>query len=724
MDNDLGAGTSLKLPSLEEDSEQKPKHLWDYWRIIWEGRRMLCGILGAILFITFVGTLSLPKIYKGEALVRISPRGEKVLGIGEERNVLSVNFIELDRYFNTEFVTIKSKDFLQKVVERKNLGALRSFEGVKDIPSVLKGMIRADRKASTYVAVISAKSRFPEDAAAIANAVAEVYSVIGIEKARDNAASNIMKLSEQLEEVQKKKSAEEMALYEMKKAHEITDPELDEMISSADIGQLSTSLSKFNEERLNLGSVLKEIEDVKDPSDYANYFKIKDIAQDQIIAELASELREVEDDLVEQEALGRMKDHPSIKGLIRRMDAIQGRLNEEIRNKIERTRKDFNRLVEIESKLKEAMESKKSSLVDKTPEYADYRTKELNIQITDEILQQIQKRVAEYEIIPKILSNPVEIVEKAVVPPFPVFPRMKMNLFVAFVFGLGIGLGVVFFLDYVDVSVKTVEDVEQKLNLPLLSVIPKYDEKTSHLAREAFQTLRTSLLFSSKGRAWKSVLVTSSAPKEGKSAITIQMAKTLAETGDKVLILEGDLRRPSIEKQLDLKSRYGLTDYLISDNDHDWKNLPVSTGSKNLYFLPSGPLPPNPSFILGQEKFIKLVEKLKEHYDWVIVDSPPVTFVSDSLILASVVDMIAMVIRHDDTDREVIKRALTSLRNVNSNIVGAILNGVDMGKAYNREFYYGRYYYGRYYDYTSEEGSLDSAGKDSKEKKVEKASSG
>jgi capsular exopolysaccharide synthesis family protein len=266
---------------------------------------------------------------------------------------------------------------------------------------------------------------------------------------------------------------------------------------------------------------------------------------------------------------------------------------------------------------------------------------------------------------------------------------MVIGVFLA----LLIGTGAVFFMDYLDNTIRSSEDVEQFLQLNLLAVVPREVDATRSAAREAYQTLRMSLLFSRKTRAANAVLVTSAGPQEGKSQTIVNLARVLASGGEKVIVVDCDLRRPTIHQRLQLSREGGVTNYVLSSDDASAYVKP--TVFPNLFAITCGPIPPNPAEVFGHERFLNLLSELKKSYDWVLIDSPPVISLADASILASMTDMVAFVVKHNANDKDLIRRSVNNLRRVNPSIVGAVLNNVDLGRSHYKDYYYlGYYYYG------------------------------
>jgi capsular exopolysaccharide synthesis family protein len=219
--------------------------------------------------------------------------------------------------------------------------------------------------------------------------------------------------------------------------------------------------------------------------------------------------------------------------------------------------------------------------------------------------------------------------------------------------------------------------------------------------KEAYQTLRTALIFLSKNRERKIVLVTSTAPQEGKSSTTAELGRALAGAGDKVLLIDCDLRRPTQHVHLGLTRDNGLTDFLAAPQPFlNWRAYVKPAGSENLHVVTCGPIPPNPPELLGSERFKRFLAEARDAYDWVLLDSPPAVSMSDATLLAGLVDLVLLVVRHNHTDRDLVLRTLQQFRRVGANVAGVILNNVDLSRAYEKEYAYAGYYYA--------EGSKDS----------------
>jgi capsular exopolysaccharide synthesis family protein len=244
--------------------------------------------------------------------------------------------------------------------------------------------------------------------------------------------------------------------------------------------------------------------------------------------------------------------------------------------------------------------------------------------------------------------------------------------------------------DAVDNKIKDAEDVERRLHLEVLAAIPRYKDEDDEIAREAYQGLRTALLFSRRKGHGQVVLITGAAPGEGKTTTLLQLGRRLADAGERTLLVDCDLRKAHLHTRLDVPREPGFTDYFL--RPVEVKSLVRPTGFAHLSLIPVGALPPNPPALLAREELEAAFDLLRREFQWILVDSPPVAAVTDALLLARQADSTVLVVQQNRVDRTVVRRAIASLRKVTPHLLGAVLNAVDVRS---------KRYYGYGYDYAS-----------------------
>jgi tyrosine-protein kinase Etk/Wzc len=341
------------------------------------------------------------------------------------------------------------------------------------------------------------------------------------------------------------------------------------------------------------------------------------------------------------------------------------------------------------------------------------RVNSVNAELYTFLLQKQQEaRIAQAS-----TTSNIHIVDLALTPKIPIKPNKKKNLALGFILGLMLGVGLAFLLDYMDQTIKTTEDVREKLGLNVFGIIPRIpfaDEDVNLPSKrlvttlapktpvvESFRALRTNLNYASAKQKHKIIMVSSSLPNEGKSTISGNLAVVLSQTGAKVLLMGCDLRRPSLYEMFSQKNVPGLVDLLVDNNQSALRHL---TNPK-LDFLPAGTVPPNPAEILESKRMGKLLDKVRERYDYVVIDAPPVLPVTDTQILAPKVDINLIVIEPCRVPEKAAMQMVESLRSVDAKIAGVILNDKSGRgfKYYGNYGYYGNKYYRGYYGEENEE---------------------
>jgi capsular exopolysaccharide synthesis family protein len=278
----------------------------------------------------------------------------------------------------------------------------------------------------------------------------------------------------------------------------------------------------------------------------------------------------------------------------------------------------------------------------------------------------------------------------------PVRPRPLLNMVLSLIVGIGAGIGLAYFVEYLDTSVKTIEDIESLMKVSVLGVIPQkvkpfVDPSAEAAHKEAYRVLRTNIRLSKKLASGKALCVTSGSVGEGKSLTVFNLAYCFAEMGDRTLVIDSDLHRPRQHRILGIGNRPGLANYLVGETPLD--DVIRDTKVPNLHMIPSGKLQSGVHGLLASEKMQALVALLKERYDIVLLDSPPIIGVSDASLLVRYVDGVLLVIQHRKYPRAVSSRAKDMVVNVGANLLGVVLNNINVSKDYTYYYYQQHYYY-------------------------------
>ncbi|MDH3494270.1 MAG: polysaccharide biosynthesis tyrosine autokinase, partial [Acidobacteriota bacterium] len=390
----------------------------------------------------------------------------------------------------------------------------------------------------------------------------------------------------------------------------------------------------------------------------------------------------------------------------------------------------YRQTKEQEAKVRSAFESQYNEAQGENQAAVTIKLLEQDIETKRGFLENLTKKQKENDVVAAGTKNNISIVEIAIPPDRPVSPRRVMTVGVAMVLSLLFGAGLALFLEYLDDTLKTTEEVEDYLMLPALAVIPTVDsmpkrrlllvggsgEESSETGTElliskdsrssmseAYRQLRTSILLSTAGHAPKSLLITSSLPAEGKTTIAINTAISLAQTSSKVLVIDGDLRRPRLHRVFNIGNGAGLSTILSNKIDKlAVLDIIQHDEESNLYLMPSGPVPPNPAELIGSEQMKSLLSVLDNEFTHIVVDSPPIASFTDGVLMASLVDGVILVVHSGKSSRQVVLRGRQLLMDIGAKIFGVVLNNVSL-KSQDNSYYYQSYYHRGTYNYDETE---------------------
>jgi len=437
--------------------------------------------------------------------------------------------------------------------------------------------------------------------------------------------------------------------------------------------------------------------------------------------------------------------YPEMQRLKARMDSQKSELQNEIRSAIEAADADYRRAVKEEQSLKGLMEGEKQTVLSQNSNKILYDAVKIEVENMRTLLAFLVSKQNETQVTARISgqrTSNIRIIDKALLPTSPISPNIKKNLVLALMIGLFLGTGLALSIELLDTSIKSPEDVEKLVQLPSLGVVPSFNldgsSKGLHLdyysygakdrllkppatggeksqtielinhfypnlaVSEAYRTIRTSILFSNSGpESFKVMTFTSAFPQEGKSTTTSNMAVSFSQLGEKVLLVDADLRKPRVHRIFKVRNIQGLSNILTGRVQP--KDAIVKTFVDNLWVLPSGPIPPNPAELLNSPRMRQLVAQLKENFKYVFIDSPPMLFVSDAALLSSLSDCTIIVLRPEKAHRKPFLNAISEIRKAKSKIIGVIFNDVNFRKnVYSYDSYKYHYHY-RYHDQEPDE---------------------
>jgi polysaccharide biosynthesis transport protein len=682
-------------------NEEVKLHFLDYWRVI-RIRWVLVLLAFLLVLITAaIFTYFQPREYQSSVFVEVKSTAEnpRIFGQGDPNQP-----IHDPQLAPTVYQVIQRTGILYPVIEQLTLQDKWARDGRRPSREVTYQMLRnkldVDEVRNTDLLQISVFDSSSQLAADIANKIVSVYQDRRVQEEKEilNRAVNAMN-----EEVGKQQKRVEEAGIEMARIRDeehIVDlnPEGTED-SQAPVNSMvvkqETEVNEADTKVATLSSRLTQIENLKG-DDLMRMLPTLDV-QDPTVQKILPNYQ----DTVAQEALllnsGLAENHPKVKSVRAARQVYTHQLEQQvgiIRQGLERNLKTAEGTRDELRKRLEQINAKQLQTKNLSANYA--RAKNAYIKektLLDGVRTRAQTQTMEMAM-PRFAVSVKQVAEP---PAYPARPRVGLNLTLGMLVGLVIGIGLAFFIEYLDTSVKTMDDVESLLGVPVLAIIPK-NITLLHKAEgdtpdaEAYRILRTNIEFNRANPEANTISLVSGGPGEGKSTTIANLAFICAQGGYSTLIVDADLRRPVQHLLFDLSNELGLTNYLTTDMDLDQAILPTSV--ENLSILPSGILPSDAVGILNSQRMSDTIAELKMRYDIVFFDSPPILGVSDASVIASEVDQTVIVVQHRRFPRAMLTRVKQAILGVGGTVLGVVLNNVDL--KHDQNYYYYTNYYGYY----------------------------
>lgn len=699
---------SSKTPTPQESK----LHFLDYWRIIRIRKTVILAVFLLVVITATVVTYIIPPTYSSTARIKV------------ERDNPDIGFVDMqanrqgyDPYFiQTEFEVLQSEAILGKVIQNLNLEKTwgDKYQGgtllkPHECLELLKKSMNLTPVRNASIIEIEVFSDTPQEAAAIANEIAKTYKEHRVAVNMELMSTGIKALEErkkehdQVVEAQQKKvdqlridlKINEAAPMDKAPAPTLSAEALRQMQSQLYLAriQLVSQETRLNQLKvMSRDKVREAVQTALDVPDaqLTTLFNEYDIAQQQLLAA----------------ELDYTKEHPTYQNREKNVKELNDKINARIDGILTglQTRLDSTKagVEEIALQLESAKTNDLAVTEQSRPYYAA-KEKLFELQQFNMVLG--MKIAAQQTELTLPRNAMVTLLDKAFEDPEPVRPRKGLNIALGVVIGLVVGIGLAFFIEYLDTSVKTIDDVERTLQAPVLGVIPQnvgylLEEGAESPHAEAYRVLRTNLLFSRKDDKLNSIAVVSAGAGEGKSTTVVNLATVFAQNGSRVVVVDSDLRRPTLHKVLGVTNNIGLTNYLLRQNTLE--EVIQTTNLPTLDFMASGKLPSSSMGVLSSAQMKNLIHELKQRYDYVFFDSPPIMGVSDASILASELDLTLQVIQYRRYPQPMNIRAKQMIEKVGGNLLGIVLNNINMSQD-ESYYYYSGYYHDYYYSKTETE---------------------
>jgi len=685
------------------DTSEVKLHFLDYWRVL--------RVRWAILVITFmlvmvtagVTCFFLARQYFSKVTMEVKSDDSQFQIFGGDSTAFRT--VRDPNLQPTQFQIIQSKEILYPVIDNlKLVEAWSSQEGgsiqpKEEIYGALRGRLKLATVRNTDLIEIGVFSTDRVEAANIANMIAVVYQKVRRDDQMQVRDSALAQLREEVASQRKNVDATQIEMQKMRLKEGIYDPNPE----SADVATSGPGIvvnddeRQLNESKTKIGELQIQLEQTAKlkPEELMTALTTLNI-QDPTISKVLPQFQEACSEEARLLNGGLGENHPRLKSLRAQKEVYSQQLIDgiaSVRNSL------AIRLKVAEANLavfKGKMDATKMGInknTNQTQEYINLKNDYIKVK---RVLEEAEKRLSTQSVQLKMTVNVAKIWEKAEPSMYPSKPNVIAIMGGALFIGLFFGVVLAFFIEYLDTSVKTLDDVERYLQMPVLAVIPKGITSLFKLQgdapdAEAYRILRTNIEFNSKNPNAKTMTLVSGGPGEGKSTTLNNLAVTCAKGGYNVLIVDADLRRPSQHTFFDLENEVGLSDVLTGQRKLD--DCIVKTTLPGLSFLPSGNLPEDAVGILNSQSMIDLVATVRSNYDLVFFDSPPILGVSDASILASEVDIAIMVVQYRRFPRAMLQRVRGAVENVGGHLLGIVLNNVET------KHDSGYQYYTQYYDY-------------------------
>ena len=742
-----------ELEILDVSPEEVP-HLLDYWHLVLKRRWTVLACALIVFATSAIGTLKKRPIYEGVVTIEINPDLPKVFNFKEVGQ--SEPSVDVDAYRGTQFSILKSRTVAEAVVKDLELYRVPEFYKRRSLFGIFEGNpvkipspsdhtpdtaseafrnsvahlhsaldVNPEKRSNLVDVAFDSEDR--EMAQKVANQLARDYIKGNLQAKWDEAATASEWLDGRLVDIQVQLEKDETALQAYAQANSIVQINDKETMSTARLKELLEAYTKAQAERYQKQSLYSVVQkgEVQD---------LPEVLQNRLIQDLEERLVDLRKEYALETAYVKPS-FPKATQIKKQMDALQAQIDEKKLAITKNIEDDYRASLAQEEYLKKAVADQQRVANDIAARSVPYNILKRKADSTRQLYEGLLERMKEARVSQGMSASNIRVVDWAELPQAPVKPRVLLDLAMGLILGLGLGVALAFFQEYLDNTLKSPDEVEKLLRLPSLGVLPKFTfsdngrledgaaaayslARTEEVAAapaiqtdpqvvEAYRSLRTSILLSASPVP-KMILITSALPGEGKTTTTVNLGATLASLGNKVVIVDCDMRRPACHFSAGVKNSPGFVQCLTSRVDLAEAILPVP-GVENLSVIPCGPIPPNPAEVLSSPLTGELLRKLRFQFEYVLVDSPPLLSVADSRILATLADAAILVTRAFETPYDLVRRARSLLYSAGVRILGVALNDVDLrGEGYAGNLSY-RYGYGYKVPPSDESGLHDSA---------------
>ncbi|HXX14470.1 MAG TPA: polysaccharide biosynthesis tyrosine autokinase [Candidatus Eremiobacteraceae bacterium] len=727
---------SSRVPAIEL-SPREP-HLYDYLLILRKHQWLILSFLVAVVTIVTIATFRMKPVYNASAKIEIDRENTNILPF---QGADSYDFmIDMDNYIETQSRILVSETLALQTIRSLGLAAnsdasdagnseaiaMDSLKNQKLPPEVATflGNLSVRRIPNTRLLEVSFESTDPRMAAEELNAHLDNYIQQNYKSRYEATAEASKWLQDELTELSYKVRHSEDARIEYERTNQIWN--LDDKNEKSN--PATERLSDLNRQLTDAQSESLKKQALFEFAKSGDVDAVPQLRESTVLQSLQA--RKADLSVQYTDAVNQFgPNYPKVLRLQAQLKEVDDQMARERKGIIAQLESEYREAKQHEDLLARALDQQKAEVNAMSEKMIQYNILKREAEANKSLYDSLQTKLKEAQISSGLKSSNIRVVDPAMVPVTPSRPAKTRNIALAFLVGLVGGIGLALLREYLDNTVKTPDDVETLARLPSLAVVPAFGEGTAatkraglfrassnghekrvelvaqHLPKsqmsEAFRALRTALLLSQPDHPPQVILVTSALPREGKTTAAANLAVTLAQLGDKTVLLDADLRKPGVGRLLNLGSgKYaGLSSYLAGVSSLDLVTIPHPS-IPNLAAIPTGPLPPNPADLLSSHRLSEAIAELRNKFKFIVIDSPPIMAATDAVVLSVQTDGVLLVVRSGETPKEAFTRTRDLLSSVKCHLLGVVLNAVDSGAP---DYYYSYRYYPYSYGYGPQE---------------------
>ena len=674
-------------------------HAIDYWQVVKNRYGVILLTLLLVFMTAAVITYVMPKRYESFATIELRSQVPQMAPLGQPFTEVSGGHGVSPQFFGTEFEKIKSRNALLMAVEGLDLVTRWGVDREQGV-QILRGIVRTQNVRGTDLIQIRVRHQNREDARDVAAEIARAYSAYRSELEGRSANALLNELRKAVRDQEEKVEERRKTLATIVRTKGIIYTGEDSFYRNQGIDDdmgARTALSTFHQleqEKVQLESQIESL--LRYDSEQLMVYAAGLNLPDNIVKTLYPQYLELQLQLDSLKTSGLGDRHPTVVSHRERIEGLRRQLNEGVVSLRATLRAQLDLATDRLSRVETMKEDSRDQAIQRGLDAQDYVEAKKAFETDQALLQQMRLKLIGETITERMPQESIIVHDEPVMSDNPVSPNVRLNLILGAAVGLVFGVGIAFFLEYLDTSVKSLEDVERYLQVPVLAVIPKdvgilHKQSGMSPDAEAYRILRTNIEFNRKNPEDNSITVVSGGAGEGKSTTLVNLAYVCAQGGYTTLMIDADLRRPTVHTFFDINNSVGLTNYLTTDLMLE--DVILQTPVDNLYFMPSGILPSDAAGILNSRRMSELIADVKQRFDLILIDSPPILGVSDASVLASEVDLTMIVVQHRKLPRNMLLRVKQAVENVGGSVIGVILNNVDVRSDSQYQYYTSYYTY-------------------------------